>query len=531
MIINPTFGQMIDCPVRKFEGKVDIYQDSTLSKSCNSDDALKKFTIERTGEENKFFGYGICARLSTTLIDSNREIEVSTANHLKACFGVGGEYINTFPKFKVDSVRVDELTNELSIVAYDALYQATEHTTAEIELSEYTIEQFAQACAALLGLTLKIENVADAAFGTYYPTVANFEGTETIREALNAIAEATQTIYFVNYNDELVFKRPDMSGEAVAVIDKEKYFKLSSGANRRLAKLISATSLGDNLSVEATFTGSTQVIMDNPFWDLREDRAALLENALNAVSGLTINQFSMEEFRGNFLLEPVDKIAIVNNKNETVFSYVLNDVINYDGALSAQMEWKYSNTDDEDASQPTTIGEAMKKTYATVNKVEKQIDMVVSETEANAAAISSLQMTTNSINASVQDVRKTVAESVDGMNSEITELTKKVNAQITPEQVQLQINNSLDNGVHKVETTTGFTFNDEGLRVSKSGSEMSTLITEDGMQVYRDSTAVLTANNLGVDAVNLHATTYLIIGNNSRLEDWEGRTACFWIGG
>jgi hypothetical protein len=52
------------------------------------------------------------------------------------------------------------------------------------------------------------------------------------------------------------------------------------------------------------------------------------------------------------------------------------------------------------------------------------------------------------------------------------------------------------------------------------------------MTVYKNSATVLTANNVGVDAVNLHATTYLIIGNNSRFEDYgSNRTGCFWIGG
>ena len=102
---------------------------------------------------------------------------------------------------------------------------------------------------------------------------------------------------------------------------------------------------------------------------------------------------------------------------------------------------------------------------------------------------------------------------------------------MTAEDVKLEIKSELSNGVTKVETTTGFTFNDEGLTVSKSGSEMTTQITEDGMTVFRDNTAVLIANNVGVDAVNLHATTYLIIGNNSRFEDYgEDRTGCFWIG-
>ena len=74
---------------------------------------------------------------------------------------------------------------------------------------------------------------------------------------------------------------------------------------------------------------------------------------------------------------------------------------------------------------------------------------------------------------------------------------------------------------------------EEGLTISKSNSEMETKITEDGMVVYKNDEAVLTANNQGVDAKNLHATTYLIIGTNSRFEDYKGgsRTGCFWVGG
>jgi len=50
--------------------------------------------------------------------------------------------------------------------------------------------------------------------------------------------------------------------------------------------------------------------------------------------------------------------------------------------------------------------------------------------------------------------------------------------------------------------------------------------------VYQNSQEVLTANNKGVDAKNLHATTYLIVGTSSRFEDYGyDRTGCFWIGG
>ena len=51
------------------------------------------------------------------------------------------------------------------------------------------------------------------------------------------------------------------------------------------------------------------------------------------------------------------------------------------------------------------------------------------------------------------------------------------------------------------------------------------------MKVKKNDEEVLTANNEGVKAIDLHATTFLIIGEYSRLEDFGGnRTGCFWIG-
>lgn len=78
---------------------------------------------------------------------------------------------------------------------------------------------------------------------------------------------------------------------------------------------------------------------------------------------------------------------------------------------------------------------------------------------------------------------------------------------------------------------TAYQFGTEDLEISKSGSEMKTHISEDGMKIKKDGQDVLVANNKGVDALDLHAKTYLIIGNNSRFEDYgENRTGCFWIG-
>jgi len=105
----------------------------------------------------------------------------------------------------------------------------------------------------------------------------------------------------------------------------------------------------------------------------------------------------------------------------------------------------------------------------------------------------------------VSSVEQTVDKSFTDVNNELTELRKKTDLAMTAEDVKIQIDNELENGVNKVTTSTGFTFNETGLTVNKTDSEMKTQITENGMTVYRDTEAVLTANNQGVNARNLHA--------------------------
>lgn len=161
-----------------------------------------------------------------------------------------------------------------------------------------------------------------------------------------------------------------------------------------------------------------------------------------------------------------------------------------------------------------------------------EINKLNSTTADTIDQLDALEGKHNSVSESVSNIQTTTTEALSSIQSDITTLTQKVDMSVTSEDVQIAIQSELSNGVSKVATTTGFTFDDSGLSISKTGSEMSTNIDEDGMSVYRNESEVLTADNEGVKAYNLHAKTYLIIGKNSRLEDYDDdRTGCFWIGG
>lgn len=148
--------------------------------------------------------------------------------------------------------------------------------------------------------------------------------------------------------------------------------------------------------------------------------------------------------------------------------------------------------------------------------------------------VAALQTNADSISASVEKLQTTVNDDINGLQDDINTIRKKVELQLTEDAVNIQIDKKLQNGVTKVETSTGFKFDDEGLQISKTGSQTSTQITDNGMMVKNTETGdtMLTGNKNGVDATNLKATTYLIVGGRSRFENYgTDRTGCFWIGG
>lgn len=728
------YNSAISASVRRIKAKVELYNGSTLVATYTQADKIISFDIQRVGEDGKFFGFGICHRLNVHLIDVQREIDISTANTIKISLGAelpdGTTEYKIYPTFQVSEVHRDENTNELSVTAYDGIYKASEHAVSELVLTKpYTIKQFVEACASVLGVSV----TGHTNFVLSYPNGANFDGTETLREALDDVAEATQTIYFLDANNKLCFKQLDKSGNAVISIDKSKYITLKSGVGHRLQTICMCTELGDNVSESTTLVGSTQYVRDNAFWELRDDIAALVHNAITTIGNISIDVFDCT-WRGNPALEVGDKISLTTKDNKALTAYLLNDTIKYDGSLSEKTQWKYDANSTETESNPTSLGDAIKQTYARVDKQEKQITLLASEmnsqTQAikktvkqvdveyylststtsatggswsttapewqegkymwsrqkvtytdgtsitrnatciagakgadgkngkdgqdgapgadgapgkdgtpgkdgingkdgtngvdgkngtngrgitsvtteyyistsqtelaggswsasqpaweegkyiwtrskivynnpttteyttavcdaawaeinaitgqqktNTTDISQLKVEKNNISASVAtivekqsdidstivDMQKGIGEQNQSNAAQFESLTNKVNATMTSEQVQLAISTEVAKGASKVTTSTGFKFDDSGLTISKTNSEMSTKIDEDGMSIFKGSEEVLTADNTGVDAKNLHATTYLIIGTNSRFEDYGSRTGCFWI--
>ena len=444
-------------------------------------------------------------------------LDINTNNHAIVCLGNGEIFDCNYPKLYINEVKRDEKSNSITATAYDKLSVASELTIDDLDISApYSILDLAQACATLLGLTVKIENVNDISFDTTYEEGGNFEPSDTIRYVLNAIAEATQTIYFINNQEQLVFKRLDKNGEALLTITKDDYYELNSKTNKKLTELYSVTELGDNYQVGTGEEGAIQYVRDNPLWELRTDIDILLESALAAVGGISIHQFTCD-WAGDYRLEIGDKIALVAQDNSIITSYLLSDSIDYAGTLSQITNWEYTDQSSDTLANPTNIGDKINQTYARVDKVNKEIELVVGNVQDQSSQLTQMQLNIDGINTIVADNYESI--------------TNELNTKVTATELTTTIKTVIDeNGINKVETVTGYTLDENGLTVSKSDSEMSTIITDNGMTVSHTGDAVLIANNHGVQARDLQANTYLIIGENTRFENIDSRTCCFWIG-
>lgn len=57
--INDSVINAITTPVRKIEARVELFDSSTLVNIFKHNGELISFTVDRVGEDSKFFGFGV----------------------------------------------------------------------------------------------------------------------------------------------------------------------------------------------------------------------------------------------------------------------------------------------------------------------------------------------------------------------------------------------------------------------------------------------------------------------------------------
>ena len=209
----------------------------------------------------------------------------------------------------------------------------------------------------------------------------------------------------------------------------------------------------------------------------------------------------------------------------------LNQLQNYLYMLVEQMRYTTQNLDTTNMNQTALNSweEAITKPlYLMLEGEGERLTQLSVTADGLTAMVQSQQQQVQE----VKDAQEDAQNALEGLDQSVQEISSRVDLALTSDQVEIAIEKKLAQGVDTVTTKTGFTFDDVGLTVSKTGSEMTTQVTEDGMTISRSGTQVLVVDNQGVEAYNLHAKTFLILAGKARLEPYGAdRMGCFWIGG
>lgn len=200
--------------------------------------------------------------------------------------------------------------------------------------------------------------------------------------------------------------------------------------------------------------------------------------------------------------------------------------------VSSKQDRGYARTA-QDIERKYSFGKTFADMLGLINENRDKVDSVESTLRDEIIEQSTtLKRDTEQI---VMEAKKEVTSSITDVDDKVAELSSKVEMKLDANAVSIIVEKEIASGVDRVETKTGYTFDTDGLNISKSGSEIKNQITHEGMYVKKNNENVLVADKNGVEATDLHAKTYLIIGKGdgkSRFEDYGiNRTGCFWIGG
>lgn len=435
-------------------------------------------------------------------------------------------------KYKVYSDTVSGNKNYRNIVAYDDMYYILNKdvtswynsltfplTVKQIRNSFFSYVGVAEESQTLVNDSVSIEKTIEA---------TELKG----KDILPYICEINGV--FGRINRDGMFRYVSLSSSVNETITRSNY----SSASYDDFKTSTITGLQirqeeEDVGVSVGTDTNKYVIQGNFLCYGKEidELTTIAQNIFNKIKNVQYVPFKITK-TGNPCMEVGDMVS-VEVKDKSIQSYVLErklygiQMLKDDYQANGMIDYSVS-----DASLDSEIKQLKGKANILTRSIEQTKSEIIDLEENTSTTI--LQES-GLINASLKSLEDNIKASEETMAEELESIRKELSLKATSEELKFEFEKERETGADSVTTSTGYTFNEDGLLVEKSGSATSTMITEDGMIVSKEDGAVLKATSDGVDAVNLHAKTYLIVGVTSRFEDYynedgELRTGCFWIG-
>ena len=270
-----------------------------------------------------------------------------------------------------------------------------------------------------------------------------------------------------------------------------------------------------------------------------------VENIYNKVKDLKVNSFE-----GKTIIDPAidigDKI-IIDGK-----AVIYQGEMSLAGRFIADIKSKI----DIKQKQETTVKKESQKVVnrrvqSRIDQVEGTITTLIKENTETSNKLSEHMQTIdgikNTISSNTTDINNNYQEIIQKFdevpkNDDLVSIQNKVETIQTNAEYAINVVENISvNGVSKVKTETGYTFDNEGLTIEKTDAKTKSTLNEAGLNI-KDATgsneeSLLFAGHdeetgeTIVKSKNMTVEKYLTIGTHSRIEDYENGTGVFWIGG
>ena len=365
-------------------------------------------------------------------------------------------------------------------------------------------------------ITLKSD---DFPFAEYEFKQPNFVENITDRGVLAALAEIGGGIAIFDSNGQLEIKT---QYDTEHTIQRKKYEKVSYEKEVTINTVVlGKEGVNDDIIYpEIIETERVEAkILDNPFVDLY--REEMIEDVADYIIGTAYVPFNMEGFVDGYMYELNDTITVID-KNDNQFTAVILDIEN-----TSRIKSKTSAPGLENKKTEYNLAGSSRQG---LDQVKLDVDHVKQEITAVASHMETIDVT-------VDNNYQEVISKFDNYapTSDLITLENSVTQFQNDTYTKTEINTKLTDGsVTKVNTTSG-TFDENGMHYEKSGAPTASTINHLGVEVEGSTSGEEllfagydeTLQQTIVRTENLTVRKYLVVGENSRIEDYENGGGIF----
>lgn len=401
-----------------------------------------------------------------------------------------------------------------------------------ISKGEATLLQVAQNICNKAGVEL-----GSTSFLNLDKKVSVYDNTVTAREYLSYIAESAGCFACIDREGKLCFREFYQDETEIPL---EMFGEYKWGEEFKISKVsyedgVRSFKFGDDTRNNLWINQENMYIVD-------EDQ---VQKIYNKIKGLTVNTFE-----GKVIIDPAidlgDKI-VINGKN-----VIYQGEMSLEGKFIAQISSKIQIKQKE----KTTVKKESQKVVnrrvqSRIDQAEGIIKQLVEETTENSKKITKheqdIDKITNTVSTNTTNINNNYQEIINKLGDkaqkdDVISLENKVETIQNDTEYAIKVSEDIQvNGVSKVKTETGYTFDNDGLKIEKTNAKTKSKLNEAGLEI-NDATgsseeSLLFAGydeKIGetiVKSKNMTVEKYLTVGTYSRIEDYEEGTGVFWIGG